>query len=645
MYAQRVVVKARVVRNRGVGGRRTMRDHESYLERDGVDEEGGKAQPFGEHDYLSKEEVDSLIDRSADDRHHFRFIISPERGGDLDLVEFTRDLMSQAAQDFGTRIEWMAVAHHNTDNPHVHVILRGIDERGADLVISRDYISRHFRERGQEIATRELGLRVEQELEKERTAELTADRVTSLDRELEREAQEHGGVIDVRPPAHVTPRSVPERRRRENIARLHHLESLGIAEERAPGRWALAPDALERLREREAGERLSTSFYRLMERDYEFSTLKLYDKSHPDAERIVGEVVARSRLDPLADHDAVFVASNSGDTAGRVYRLTLGAFSERPERRLRVGQVVTLSVYRSPDVSAADYSILAVAECHGGEYSAERHREHLEARAKGDRYALAEVEGRIERHVKRIDAHERRGLVERVREGIWRVPQNLPRLLQDYAAQQGDRRLTPRIEPVSHLLLDEQILARGATWLDGELSRQGRSQVPVAQEVGTAPRHLTAALERRREFLRGLGLLEREGEVTQKTLDTLYSLEVEEAAQVIEARGRLGAFASPSSLGVEDTKLAAGRGTAIEGRVDSVKWLPSGAHVVLETGTGFTLLPAGPRSMEQIGRRVAARIASPVSLDRARPQAAQNVVRYVELERARERERGRERGD
>jgi type IV secretory pathway VirD2 relaxase len=38
-----------------------------------------------------------------------------------------------------------------TDNPHVHLLVRGVDEEGADLVISRDYISQGLRSRAEEL--------------------------------------------------------------------------------------------------------------------------------------------------------------------------------------------------------------------------------------------------------------------------------------------------------------------------------------------------------------------------------------------------------------------------------------------------------------------------------------------------------------
>ena len=87
-YQQRVVVKARVVRNRGAGGRGTLEDHLRYVERDGVDEEGGKGQAFGADDTLTPSEVEAFAERGAEDRHHFRFIVSPEHGSEIDLPTY-----------------------------------------------------------------------------------------------------------------------------------------------------------------------------------------------------------------------------------------------------------------------------------------------------------------------------------------------------------------------------------------------------------------------------------------------------------------------------------------------------------------------------------------------------------------------------
>ncbi|RUV44169.1 MAG: hypothetical protein E5X45_28595 [Mesorhizobium sp.] len=54
-----------------------------------------------------------------------------------DLKAFTRDLMGQMEKDLGTKLDWIAADHWNTDNPHIHIILRGRTEDGEDLVRAR----------------------------------------------------------------------------------------------------------------------------------------------------------------------------------------------------------------------------------------------------------------------------------------------------------------------------------------------------------------------------------------------------------------------------------------------------------------------------------------------------------------------------
>jgi type IV secretory pathway VirD2 relaxase len=90
----------------------------------------------------------AFAERGRDDRHHFRFIVSPEDAAEMeDLRAFTRDLVKQMERDLGTRLDWVALDHWNTDNPHIHLIVRGADDRGDTLVIHRDYISHGMRER------------------------------------------------------------------------------------------------------------------------------------------------------------------------------------------------------------------------------------------------------------------------------------------------------------------------------------------------------------------------------------------------------------------------------------------------------------------------------------------------------------------
>ncbi len=157
--------------------------------------------------------------------------ISPEDAGEMaDLRAFTRELMGDMERDLGTRLDWVAVDHWNTDNPHIHVLIRGRADDGKDLVISRDYISQGFRDRAAERVTFELGPRSEQEIRSALEKEVEAERWTSLDRALRDIADDGGGVADLRPGA---PGEDPELRRLM-LGRAAKLERLGLAEQDRP---------------------------------------------------------------------------------------------------------------------------------------------------------------------------------------------------------------------------------------------------------------------------------------------------------------------------------------------------------------------------------------------------------------------------
>jgi type IV secretory pathway VirD2 relaxase len=185
-----MVIKARVVRHQGTRFRSaSLANHISYLRREGVTRDGDKANVFD----ATREAVDekAFAERCAEDRHRFRFIVSPEDAPQMaDLRAFTRDVMSQAERDLGTKLDWIAVDHWNTDNPHIHVLVRGRTDDGQDLVISRDYISFGMRARASQLATLELGARNPQEIKGALQKEVEAERWTGLNRVLQAAAEE-----------------------------------------------------------------------------------------------------------------------------------------------------------------------------------------------------------------------------------------------------------------------------------------------------------------------------------------------------------------------------------------------------------------------------------------------------------------------
>jgi type IV secretory pathway VirD2 relaxase len=163
--SRRVVIKARIARHNGPRFRAApLARHIAYLERDGVTRDGRDASMFDAR--ADRADGDTFAGRCADDRHHFRFIISPEEAGELaDLKTFTRELMADVSRDLGTPLDWVAVDHWNTDNPHVHVLVRGVAGDGADLVIDRAYMSHGMRDRAEARVTLELGPRSAKEIE------------------------------------------------------------------------------------------------------------------------------------------------------------------------------------------------------------------------------------------------------------------------------------------------------------------------------------------------------------------------------------------------------------------------------------------------------------------------------------------------
>jgi len=242
---RRVIVKARIVRHRG--SRFTaapLAQHLTYLKRDGVTRDGKDAELFG----ADREPIDGKLfaERCADDRHHFRFIVSPEDAGELaDVRAFTRELMTDMAKDLDTRLDWVAVDHWNTDNPHVHILVRGKADDGRDLVIDRGYISEGMRARAEQRVTMELGARSEQDIERTLNREIDADRWTSLDRRLQRMAGELDGVVDLRP----DPQRNSNPGNQHLIGRATKLERMELADRIAPGCWRLKPGLEQSLRD------------------------------------------------------------------------------------------------------------------------------------------------------------------------------------------------------------------------------------------------------------------------------------------------------------------------------------------------------------------------------------------------------------
>ncbi|TBZ19277.1 relaxase/mobilization nuclease domain-containing protein [Rhizobium leguminosarum] len=286
------VVKARVVRQ---GGRNApLGTHLNYLRREGVTRDGEKARLFGP----GGDDADprAFAERCEDDRHHFRFIVSPDDAIEMsDLKEFTRELVGQMEKDLATRLDWVAVDHWNTEHPHVHLIMRGVRDDGENLVISRDYIKEGMRDRARDLITQELGPRTDLEIRRTIERQVESERWTNLDRQLARDAY-RTGVVDLAP----HPDRQPDEFHALKVGRLRKLEGLGLADEIGPGQWTISEKAEATLRELgERGDIIKRMHRALTDRGIERGAASYVLAGESLNDPVVGRLVTRGLDDEL----------------------------------------------------------------------------------------------------------------------------------------------------------------------------------------------------------------------------------------------------------------------------------------------------------------------------------------------------------
>ena len=226
--ARRCVVKARFVPMNAYGTRAASL-HLSYIERDGVEADGSPGRLYGPADDADLRA--SLSAPLASEKRQFRFIVSPEDGVEIDLTTFTRRLIAQMETDLGRKLVWGAVNHWNTDNPHVHVVVRGLDAEGRDLKIDGRYIGEGLRGRAQSILTNELGPRTDRQVRDQLAREIHQERFTSLDRTLQSCVGHESTLLE-------TWLSEKDRVSAARlVARLARLEHMGLVRRVSPVEW------------------------------------------------------------------------------------------------------------------------------------------------------------------------------------------------------------------------------------------------------------------------------------------------------------------------------------------------------------------------------------------------------------------------
>ncbi len=572
--SRRVTIKTRLV-NLAKAGARSTATHLRYIEREGVGRDG---EPGKAYDPMTDDaDLSVFEERGREDRHQFRFIVSPEDAEQLDdLRTYTRHLMDRMEADLGTRLEWVAVDHWNTDNPHTHIVLRGKDDTGKDLIISRDYISEGMRERASELATEWLGSRTELEIQRGMQREVDQERWTGLDRTLQREAVD--GLVRTER-LEREPRL--QRQRLLLVGRLQRLQRMGLARELQTGVWTVHADAEPTLRAMgERGDIIRTMQRAMSGKQRDLTVFQPGE----DGRSIVGRVAGKGLADELYDKGYLIVDG----TDGKAHYVALPLHTELEQ--YPTGAVVEIKGSSAPRV--ADKTITAMAV--DGIYRADHHLSVAKAQPHPERDPREVVKA----HVRRLEALRRAGLVERQAGGVWHVPQDLPERGRQYDVQ---RLGGVAVELKSPLPIERQARVIGATWLDQQLIGGGKGlwDLGFGSEV-------KEALQQRGDFLAEQGLAEKRGQrviLAPNLLATLRNRELARTAQDIAA-----------DTGLEHRPVTDGQRVA--GIYRRSVMLASGRYAMLDDGKGFSLVPWKTVIEQRLGQRVSAMVrGSSVSWD------------------------------
>jgi len=562
--SRRVILKASIVKLAGKGAGAAVA-HLRYLQRDGTTREGLPGQLYS----ADADAVDgkAFRERWAGDRHQFRLIVSAEDGAEYDdLRPLTRRLMARVEQDLGTKLDWVAVDHFNTGHPHSHILVRGKDDRGADLVIARDYLTRGMRERACELVDLDLGPRSAREIEAGLRAEVEQERLTSLDRAMLREARA-GLVSTARGDAFD---------QALRAGRLAKLRKLGLAEPVGGASWRLAPDLDETLRR--MGER--GDIVRTMQRELTRHGLAragadqaIYDPMAAGAGALVGRVVGRGLADEHADRHYLVVDG----VDGRSHYVALGkgaGLEFLPE-----DAVVRIAPLRG-EVRDVDRTIAAVAAANGGRYDVDAHL----------RYDPSATQAFAEAHVRRLEAMRRlSGNVAREADGRWIIADDhLARAAAHEARLVRERPVA--VEILSSEPLSRVVTVEAATWLDRDLA----SGAPVPLRDAGFGAEVRDARERRRQWLAAEQLAKEAQGATVYRPDLIATLQRRELLRVA---GQLS-----GELGLSFTEAVPG--ARIEGVVRRQVEMVSGRFALIEKSREFTLVPWRPVLERQLGKPV-----------------------------------------
>ncbi len=331
--ARRVVVQSHFVRMTPKGAKLAA-SHLRYILRDGVEKDGSPGVLYGPDGPVSPK---SFTEPRPKETLQFRWVVSPEDAGDLDMTKYIRQYMKRIERETCMKLEWAAVNHYNTEHPHTHVVVRGVDLDGRRVRFSRTYTSFGLRRVGQELATDTLGPRPTRSIERAREREVTQERLTSLDREIGRAVVGN----DIRASSQKTSPDAGL-----IVGRLRHLEKLGLAAPITATSWKMTDGWQASLRELGArGDILKQLYKSVGDRATQYHIVRPGAPLEPDTNGrstvVVGRVVSKGLADELKGTMYAVIET----PRGKGYHVQLDA---NTAAKFRVGDVVSFGMRTGP---------------------------------------------------------------------------------------------------------------------------------------------------------------------------------------------------------------------------------------------------------------------------------------------------------
>ena len=176
--SRRVIIKTRIVKMRGTGAKAAAL-HLRYIQRDGVTQDGRPGELYGRD--TDRADGKDFLERSGEDRHQFRFIVSAEDAGEYpDLKPFVRKLMARMESNLGTSLDWVAVDHHKPVIP-IPISCCGAGTIRGRIVIARTTSPMACASAPPKSLTLDLGPRTDLEIEDRFARQVTQERFTDLE--------------------------------------------------------------------------------------------------------------------------------------------------------------------------------------------------------------------------------------------------------------------------------------------------------------------------------------------------------------------------------------------------------------------------------------------------------------------------------